>query len=142
MRPSYSDTFIRQVLQSAKTIALVGASAKPERDSFQVMKFLLNKGHRVIPVNPGLAGGHIHGQKVYGSLGDIEGPFDMVDVFRNSEALPGLFDEVKPLIQSKAIKSFWTQLNVYDQEVEEQANASGLNVIMDRCPVIEYGRLF
>lgn len=132
---------IADILGTPRTIALVGASDKPERDSFQVMNFMMDKGHRVIPVNPMKAGGSILGQKVFKSLKDIPGSFDMVEIFRQSSALPGIFDEVRPLIQTKGIKIFWCQLGVGDRQVAKDAEESGLHVIMDRCPVIEYKKL-
>ncbi|MEK1890079.1 MAG: CoA-binding protein [Phyllobacterium sp.] len=135
----YSDSFIRRILSSVKTIALVGASPNETRPSNTVMQFLLAKGYKVIPVNPGQKGKILHGQTVYARLADIPEPFDMVDVFRNSAALPGLIDEILALKQRPRV--FWTQLGVRDQEVARKAEAAGLTVVMDRCPAIEYALL-
>lgn len=135
----YDDNLIRNVLRSAKTIAVVGASANPARPSYGVMRFLLDKGHKVIPVNPGHAGGEIHGQKVVGRLADIEEPFDMVDVFRAADALGGVVDEVLALDTLPRV--IWGQLSVRNDEAAAKAEEKGITVIMDRCPAIEYRRL-
>ncbi len=133
----YSDALLQDVLQNTKTIALVGASPKPERASHEVMHFLLTKGYTVIPVNPGLAGKELLGQTVYASLNDIPHPVDMVDVFRNSDAVgPIVNDAIK-----RGDKAIWTQLEVIDHHAAERAKAAGLITIMDRCPKIEYPRL-
>jgi len=134
-----SDDQIRDILQSVKTIALLGASPKPERPSNGVMEFLLSKGYRVIPVNPGRAGKDIHGQRVVARLADIEGPVDMVDVFREPYSLPGIVDEV--LAMKHRPKVLWTQLGVVHEEAGKKAVDAGLTVVMDRCPAIEYPRL-
>ena len=135
----YSDILIRSILSSVRTIALVGASAKEQRPSHTVMQFLLAKGYQVIPVNPGLAGKELLGQKVYAHLADIPVPIDMVDVFRNSFAVPDLVGEVlavKPLP-----KVIWMQLGVRHEAAAVRAEAAGITVIMDRCPAIEYALL-
>jgi uncharacterized protein len=135
----YSDILIRSILSSVRTIALVGASAKEQRPSHTVMQFLLAKGYQVIPVNPGLAGKELLGQKVYAHLADIPVPIDMVDVFRNSFAVPDLVGEVlalKPLP-----KVIWMQLGVLHEAAAVRAEAAGITVIMDRCPAIEYALL-
>lgn len=133
----YSDGLLRDVLQNTKTIALVGASPKPERASHEVMRFLLAKGYTVIPVNPGLAGKELLGQRVYASLNDIPHAVDMVDVFRNSDAVGPLVDDAI----KRGDKVIWTQLEVIDHKAAERAKAAGLIMIMDRCPKIEYPRL-
>lgn len=133
----YSDELLRDVLRNSKTIALVGASPKPERASHEVMGFLLAKGYTVIPVNPGLAGKKLLGQPVYASLNDIPHAVDIVDVFRNSDAVGPLVDDAI----KRGDKVIWTQLEVIDQEAAERAKAAGLIMIMDRCPKIEYPRL-
>jgi len=135
----YSDNFIRRILTSVKTIALVGASPNETRPSHTVMQFLLAKGYRVIPVNPGQKGKQLLGQTVYARLADIPEPVDMIDVFRNSAAIPGLVDEVLALKQRP--KVFWTQLGVRHDDAARKAEAEGLTVVMDRCPAIEYALL-
>lgn len=138
----YDDTQIRNILRSTKTIALVGASPKWVRPSSFVMKYLQGKGYRVIPVNPGQAGKEILGETVYASLADIPDAFDMVDVFRSSAAAGGVIDEVLALPAEKRGKVIWLQLSVRDDEAAAKAEQAGLDVIMDRCPKIEFGRLF
>lgn len=134
---SYSDELLQTVLQQTKTIALVGASANPDRASNEVMNFLLTKGYTVIPVNPGLAGKELLGQTVYASLSDIPHTVDMVDVFRNSDAVGPIVDETI----TRGDKVIWTQLEVIDHDAAARAKAAGLIMIMDRCPKIEYPRL-
>lgn len=134
-----SDNQIREILQSVKTITLLGASPKPERPSNGVMKFLLDWGYHVIPVNPGQVGKIIHGQQVVATLGDIDEQIDMVDVFRASYSLPGIVDEILALKQRPAV--LWTQLDVVHEEAAKKAEEGGLKVVMDRCPAIEYPRL-
>ncbi|MCF3639473.1 CoA-binding protein [Rhizobium sp. TRM95111] len=136
---SYTDSYIADILRSTKVIALVGASPNPERPSHRVMAFLLRKGYRVIPVNPGQAGKEIQGQAVVGRLADIAEPIDMVDVFRASNTLPALFDEI---LQLKTLpKVVWGQLSVRDDLAAARLEAEGIKVVMDRCPAIEYPRL-
>lgn len=132
-----ADGEIAALLNGARTIALIGASANPERDSHEVMAFLQAKGHRVIPVNPGLAGQTLRGETVYARLGDIPGRVDLVDVFRASEYLAGVVDEA---IAAKA-PAVWAQLGVEDEAAAEKARAAGLVMVMNRCPKIEYRKL-
>ncbi|MFK4819074.1 CoA-binding protein [Ochrobactrum quorumnocens] len=134
-----SDNQIREILQSVKTIALLGASPKPERPSNGVMKFLLERGYHVIPVNPGQVGKSIHGQQVVANLADIDELIDMVDVFRASYSLSSIVDEILAMKQRPAV--LWTQLDVVHEEAAKKAADAGLKVIMDRCPAIEYPRL-
>lgn len=134
----YDDSFIKNILSSTKTIALVGASANPERPSHEVMHFLQSRGYRVIPVNPGLAGQELLGETVRASLRDIPEPIDMVDIFRASDAVPPIVEDA---IAIKA-KTVWMQLNVRHDEAAARAQAAGLAVVMDRCPKIETRRLF
>lgn len=136
---SYAPDYIRSILQSVKTIALVGASANEVRPSFFVMKYLLDKGYEVIPVNPGLAGQQILGQAVYASLKDIPKPVDMVDIFRNSEAAGPITDEALTLETRPGV--IWMQLSVRNDEAAARAEAAGLRVVMNRCPKMEYGKL-
>ncbi len=138
-RFNYSDTIIKDVLRTVKTIALLGASANNERPSHHVMQFLLDKGYEVIPVNPGLAGKELLGQTVVAQLSDIDKPIDMVEIFRNKEALPSILDEVLQLKNKPSV--FWGQLGVYDEDVAAKAEEAGMTVIMDRCPAIEIPRL-
>ncbi len=133
--PINSDEGIREILSSTKTIALVGASPNPERASHAVMHYMLDRGYRVIPVNPNET--EILGQKVVASLKDIQEPVDMVDVFRTSEAAGPLCDEAIAI----GAKSVWLQLGVINEEGAKRAEAAGLKVIMDRCPAIDMPRL-
>lgn len=135
----YSDQQLVSILMAVKTIALVGASDNEARPSNEVLKFLLHQGYDVIPVNPLLEGQKIAGQNVAASLSDIKRPIDMVDVFRNSNAVAGVVDETLNL--TPAVKVIWMQLGVIDQHAAKKAEAAGIKVIMDRCPKIEYLRL-
>lgn len=136
---SYPDDLIRSILKSTKTIALVGASANEVRPSYFVLKYLLGRGYRLFPVNPGIAGTEILGAKVYGSLADIPEPLDMVEIFRNSEAADGIVDEALAL--DPLPKVIWMQLSVRNDAAAARAEARGVQVIMNRCPKIEYGRI-
>lgn len=138
---SYSEAYIRDVLGEARRIALVGASANAGRPSYGVMRFLLAKGHQVVPVNPGLAGQALQGQTVYATLADVPGPVDMVDIFRNTEAAIGIVREAIAEKTRLGLKSVWMQLDIRDDAVAAEAEAAGLKVVMDRCPAIEYRRL-
>jgi len=138
---SYSDPFIAGILGSARVIAMVGASAGTNRPSYFAMKYLLGKGYRVIPVNPTLAGKEILGQRVYGSLADVPAPVDIVDIFRNSAAALEVVREAIRLKDTLGIKVVWMQLGVRNDEAAAEAEAAGLQVVMNRCPKIEYGRL-
>ncbi|SHL97021.1 hypothetical protein SAMN05444272_1439 [Roseibium suaedae] len=140
---SYSDTYIKAILDEVKTVAMVGASANTVRPSYFVLKYLLSKGYEVWPVNPGQAGKEILGKTVYASLDDLPGVPDMVDIFRNSEAAAEIVDDI---IASKdkrggLPKVIWMQLTVQHEEAAKRAEDAGIKVVMDRCPKIEYGRL-
>lgn len=135
--PLTSDKDIAELLDRVRTVALVGASPKPDRASYRVMATLIDHGYHVIPVNPGLAGQEIHGRTVVASLADINEPVDMVDIFRNSEAAGETVDEA---IAAKA-GSVWMQLGVVNNEAADRAEAAGLKVVMDKCPAIEMPRL-
>ena len=136
---SYPDYYLADILRETKVIALVGASPNPERPSYRVMAFLLRKGYRVIPVNPGQAGKEILGQTVVARLADIAEPIDMIDVFRAAEALPSVVEEALAL--SPLPKVIWGQLAVRHDEAAAAAEAHGVKVVMDRCQAIEYPRL-
>ena len=136
---AYSDAYIRSILRTTKTIALVGASANEARTSYIVLKYLLARGYRVFPINPGLAGKDILGQRVYGALADLPEPVDMIDVFRNSEAAGKVVDEA--LVLPWTPKTIWMQLSVRNDEAAARAEAKGVQVVMNRCPKIEWGRL-
>ncbi|MBM3565918.1 MAG: CoA-binding protein [Alphaproteobacteria bacterium] len=138
----YSDDHIRQILRSVRTIAMVGTSANWVRPSNFAMKYLQGKGYRVIPVNPGVAGQEILGETVYASLSDIPDRFEMVDVFRSSDAAGAIVDEAIKIAATKGIKIVWMQLGVRNDAAAARAEKAGLTVVMNRCPKIEYGRLF
>jgi predicted CoA-binding protein/predicted enzyme related to lactoylglutathione lyase len=135
----YSDSYISGILNSVKTIAIVGASPNDVRPSFFVLKYLQAKGYDVYPVNPGHDDKEILGRKVYAKLADIPVPIDMVEVFRASDAAPGIVDQALAL--KPRPKVIWMQLGVSHDEAAAKAEAAGLKVVMNRCPKIEYGRL-
>lgn len=137
----YTDAYIRNILGSVKTIALIGASDKSDRPSYQVMNFLQGNGYRVIPVNPGLAGLWILGELVYATLADVPAPYEMVDIFRNSEAAGNVVDEAIDLAPTKGISVIWMQLCIENTPAAARAETAGLKVIMNRCPKIEMKRL-
>lgn len=134
---AYTSEYLASILKSVKTIALVGASPKPVRASYIVMKYLQKKGFRVIPVNPGVAGQEILGETVYAALEDIPHKIDMVDIFRSSEAAGPITDSAIAI----GAKVVWMQLGIVNEEAAQRAEEAGLQVIMDRCPKIEYSRL-
>ena len=132
-----SDEAIAQLLLQVKRIALVGASAKPERPSHRVMQFLLDEGYEVLPINPGLAGQRLLGQTVYASLADLPTSVEMADIFRDAASLP----EVAQDVVDAGIPTMWTQLGVVNAEAERTALDAGLQLVVDRCPAIEIPRL-
>jgi predicted CoA-binding protein len=134
---NYDDDYIRGILRRVNVIAMAGASANWNRPSYFAMKYLQQKGYRVIPVNPKEAGKDILGEKVYASIGEIPVKIDMVDCFRNSDAIPPLADEAIKV----GAKVLWMQLGVRNDAAAQKAEAAGLQVVMNRCPKIEYGRL-
>lgn len=140
-RETYFDDDIRHVLEDTHTIAMIGASQNPTRASNGVMRFLQQAGYRVIPVNPGIADSKLHGEIVYAALEDIPEQIDMVNVFRRTDAIPDVVDDVVPLVPAKAIRYLWLQLDIYDEKSARRARAAGLQVVMDRCLKIEYDRL-
>ncbi|MEQ8321809.1 MAG: CoA-binding protein [Rhodospirillales bacterium] len=138
----YDDELMRRILKDTRTIAMAGASPNWVRPSNFAMKYLQGKGYQVHPINPGHAGKEIWGRLTYASLADVPGPIDMLDIFRNSEAAGTLVDEAIQLKNEKQIKIIWMQLGVINEDAAKRAEDAGLTVIMDRCPKIEYGRLF
>lgn len=136
---SYDNAYIAGILNSVRTIAIVGASANDVRPSYFVTKYLIGKGYEVYPVNPGHAGKEILGRMTYATLADIPQPIDMVDVFRASAAVPAIVDDVLKL--EPLPKVIWMQLTVRHDEAAVRAEAAGIKVVMNRCPKIEYARL-
>lgn len=134
----YADADLRRILRDVRVIAMVGASPSWNRPSHFAMKYLQAKGYRVIPVNPGAAGQTILGEKVHASLAEVKDAVDMVDIFRNSEAAGPITDEAI----AKGARVVWMQLGVRNDDAAARARAAGLEVVMNRCPKIEYGRLF
>jgi uncharacterized protein len=136
---SYSDSYIRGILNTVKTIAMVGASEKENRPSYFAFKYLLERGYTMIPVNPGHAGEKMLGQTIYARLTDIPVPVDMIDIFRASQyALPVVQEALTLTPRPQVI---WMQLGVRNDEAAASAEANGMKVVMNRCPKIEYGRL-
>jgi predicted CoA-binding protein len=135
----YPDSYIRGILNTVKTVAMVGFSPNTSRPSYFVFKYLLDRGYRVIPINPGHVGKEIAGQTVYASLADVPEPIDMVDIFRGSEHALPIVEEALALDPKPQV--IWMQLTVRNDEAATRAEAAGLKVVMNRCPKIEYGRL-
>jgi predicted CoA-binding protein len=135
----YDDSYIREILEASRKIAMVGASANVARPSYFVLKYLSERGYTMFPINPGLAGQEIHGRKVFARLADVPEPIDMVEIFRNSEAAGGVVDEALQL--SPLPKVIWMQLGVRNDAAAKRAEAMGMKVVMNRCPKIEFGRL-
>ena len=133
----YSDCFIEKILAETQTIAVVGASSKPERDSYKVIESLLEHGYRVFPVNPNEEGSSVLGLNFYPNLSSIQQPIDMVDVFRTSDAV---FEIAEEAIKIKA-KVLWMQLEIINNDAANLAEAAGLKVIMNRCPKKEFKNL-
>jgi uncharacterized protein len=135
-----TDAMLRTILDRTRTIAVVGVSANPVRPSYFVARYLGLKGFRVIPVNPGLAGQQLFGETVHARLADIPDDVDMVDIFRKSDAVPALVDEA--LARWPKLQTIWMQIGVTHAEAAAKAEARGVTVVQDRCPKIEYQRLF
>ena len=136
---SYDDGYIRGILNTVKTIAMVGASDKANRPSYFAFKYLLERGYRMIPINPGHAGELMLGQRIYARLADVPEPIDMVDIFRGSHYAKAIVAEALTLKPRPHV--IWMQLGVRDDEAAALAEANGIKVVMNRCPKIEYGRL-
>ena len=136
---SYPDSYIRGILNTVKTIAMVGASEKENRPSYFAFKYLLERGYKMIPVNPGHAGETMLGQRIYARLADIPEPVDMIDIFRGSPYALGVVQEALTLKTRPQV--IWMQLGVRNDEAAALAEANGMKVVMNRCPKIEYGRL-
>lgn len=136
---NYSDNYIRSILNTVRTIAMVGISPKENRPSYFAFKYLLDRGYRMIPVNPGQTAKPILKQKVYATLSDIPEPVDMVDIFRSSEHVLPIVEESLRLTPRPQV--IWMQLTVRDDEAASLVEKVGLKVVMNRCPKIEYGRL-
>ena len=140
MNEEYSDAHLRQILTRTKNIAVVGVSMNPVRPSYYVARYLSLKGFTVIPVNPGHAGQELFGQTVRASLAEITAPVDMVDIFRRSEHVPPIVEEA--LETFPGLQTIWMQIGVFSTAAAETARERGLDVVMNRCPKIEYQRLF
>ena len=135
--PLTSDADIKALLEETRTIAMVGASDRPDRPSHRVMQTLQAHGYRVIPVNPQITGEHIHGEFVFRDLNQLGDPIDLVDIFRNSAAAGEAVDQAIAV----GAKAVWMQLGVINEEAAARAEAAGLKVVMNRCPAIELPRL-
>jgi len=135
----YDDSYIRGILNTVKTIAMVGASAKDNRPSYFAFKYLAERGYNMIPINPGLAGKELLGRRIYGRLSEVPEPIDMVDIFRASKYAVPVVQEALTLNPRPRV--IWMQLTVRNDEAAAKAEAAGLKVVMNRCPKIEYGRL-
>lgn len=135
--PLTSDDDIRALLEETRTIAMIGASDRPDRPSYGVMKALQDHGYRVLPVNPQITGEHIHGEFVFRELSQLGDPIDLVDIFRRPIAAGEAVDEAI----AAGAKAVWMQLGVINEEAAARAEAAGLKVVMDRCPKIELARL-
>jgi predicted CoA-binding protein len=136
---SYSDSYIRGILNTVKTVAMVGASEKENRPSYFAFKYLLERGYTMIPVNPGHAGEQMLGQPIYARLADVPVPIDMIDIFRGSRYALPIVQEALTLTPRPQV--IWMQLGVRNDEAAAVAEANGMKVVMNRCPKIEYGRL-
>jgi len=136
---TYPDSYIRGILNTVKTIAMVGFSPNESRPSYFVFKYLIERGYRVIPINPGHAGKEILGQKVYAKLSDVPEPIDMVDIFRAAQFVMPIVEEALKLSPKPQV--IWMQLTIRNDAAAKLAEDAGLKVVMNRCPKIEYGRL-
>jgi hypothetical protein len=143
MPDSNSDEQLKTILRGTKTVAVVGVSTNPVRASYFVARYLHYRGYRIIPVNPGHAGKTLFGEKIIASLADIpdEIRVDMVDIFRRAEHVPAIVDEALANLLP-GLQTIWMQFGIRHEEAAEKARSAGLNVVQDRCPKIEYQRLF
>jgi predicted CoA-binding protein len=144
-QPDYPDAYLRDILNTCKTIAIVGVSLNELRPSYFVARYLNLKGYRVIPVNPGHAGKTLFGQQIYADLADIPdtvGPIHMVDIFRRAEHVPPIIDAAIATLSHRGLTTIWMQIGVINEVAAKTARIAGLNVIMNRCPKIEHQRLF
>lgn len=140
MSETYSDAHLKDILQRTKVIAVVGVSTNPVRPSYYVARYLGLKGFRVIPVNPGHAGKMLFGEVIRAGMSDIDEAVDMVDIFRRSDHVPPIVDEA--LAHFRGLKTIWMQIGVEHAKAAEKARGCGVDVVMNRCPKIEYQRLF
>lgn len=136
----YSDQLLKEVLKRTKVIAVVGVSTNPVRPSYYVARYLSLRGYRVIGVNPGAAGQMLFGQKIVAGLAEIDAPVDMVDIFRKPDAVPAIVDEALEVLPD--LRTIWMQIGVEHGPAAAKAEARGITVIQNRCPKIEYQRLF
>jgi uncharacterized protein len=136
---SYPEGYVRGILTAVRTIALVGASANDRRPSYFVLKYLIDKGYELHPVNPALAGQTIAGRRVVADLREVPVPLDMIDIFRSSEAAGTIVDQALALVPLPRV--IWMQIGVRNEEAARRAEAAGLKVVMNRCPKMEYGKL-
>ena len=137
---TYSDEFLRRVLSEAKVIAMVGASTNPVRASYFVASYFNARGRRIIPVNPSIAGETLFGERVLSDISEIDCQVDMIDIFRRSDQVPAIVDAALAHLMP-GLKSIWMQFNVVNEEAAAKAEAAGLDVVMNRCPKVEYARL-
>ena len=135
---NYSKSYIKEILDEVKTIAIVGASANPDRDSYKVMQVLIQHGYQIFPINPNEAGNLIFGRPCFAELSSVSGQIDMVDVFRAKDAVMGVTKEAIAI----GAKVLWTQLDIANKEAAKLAEQAGLKVVMDRCPKIELAKLY
>ncbi|MEM8699398.1 MAG: CoA-binding protein [Pseudomonadota bacterium] len=143
--PTYTDAHLRKVLERTRSIAAVGVSLNPVRPSYYVTRYLHSRGFRILPVNPRYAGGEVFGREVHARLGDIpsgEDPVQMVDIFRRSEEAGAVVDEAMEKLADRGLETIWMQIGVIDKAAAKRAKKRGLTVIMNRCPKIEYQRLW
>jgi len=135
---NYSRSYIKEILDEVKTIAIVGASANPDRDSYKVMQVLIQHGYQIFPINPNEEGNLIFGRPCFSELSSVSGQIDMVDVFRAKDAVMGVTKEAIAI----GAKVLWTQLDIANKEAAKLAEQAGLKVVMDRCPKIELAKLY